>query len=145
MGVVDRFGLFRLTGGTWTKVEDLRGGYGTTGDEVVFALPLRDLGLRAGGKLSEFDRHGVSTNNVLAGPHTHLGWLGDVFVLPFRVPFASILSIGDLLIVMGMVAFVYRTCAPKTATRSGNVFAPLRSAAFRRAACRPIRSAARRE
>jgi MFS family permease len=86
----------------------------------------------AGGKLSEFDRHGVSTNNVLAGPHTHLGWLGDIFVLPFRVPFASILSIGDLLIVMGMVAFVYRTCAPKAVTRSGNVFAPLRSAAFRR-------------
>ncbi len=86
----------------------------------------------AGGKLSEFDSHGVSTNNVLAGSHTHLGWLGDVFVLPFRVPFASILSIGDLLIVLGMVGFVYRTCAPSAGSRPAHVFAPLRSAAFRR-------------
>jgi len=86
----------------------------------------------AGGKLSEFDRHGVSANNVLAGDHTRLGWLGDVFVLPFRVPFASILSIGDLLIVLGTVAFVYRSCAPSSGPRSSNVFDPLRSAAFRR-------------
>jgi hypothetical protein len=80
----------------------------------------------AGGKLSEFDRHGISANNVLANGHTHLGWLGDVFVLPFAVPFASILSIGDFLIVMGMVAFVYRTCAPGPSGRPVNVFLPLR-------------------
>jgi MFS family permease len=86
----------------------------------------------AGGKLSEFDRNGISANNVLAGSNAHLGWLGDVFVLPFRVPFASILSIGDLLIVLGTVAFVYRTCAPSGGERSGNVFAPLANPAFRR-------------
>ena len=85
----------------------------------------------AGGRLSEF-HNGISTNNVLANGHTRLGWLGDVFVLPFRVPFASILSIGDLLIVLGTVAFVYRSCAPSGGPRSTNVFAPLRSAAFRR-------------
>jgi len=85
----------------------------------------------AGGRLSEF-HHGISTNNVLANAHTRVSWLGDVFVLPFRVPFASILSIGDLLIVLGTVAFVYRSCAPSSGSRSTNVFTPLRSAAFRR-------------
>ena len=48
------FGLFRQdpTTGLFTQVATLRGGYGTTGEEVVFALPLRDIGLRTGGKLS---------------------------------------------------------------------------------------------
>ena len=39
------FGLFRLgQNGLWRQVATLRGGYGTTGAEVVFSLPLRDLG-----------------------------------------------------------------------------------------------------
>lgn len=47
------FGLFRETSaGDWTKVATLRGGYGTTGEEVVFALPLADLGAQAGAQLS---------------------------------------------------------------------------------------------
>ena len=47
------FGLFRLEpNGLWAQVATLRGGYGTTGDEVVFALPLRDIGLSDGGRLS---------------------------------------------------------------------------------------------
>jgi hypothetical protein len=45
---------------------------------------------------------GVASNNVLAGAHTHLAWLGDVFPLPARVPFANALSIGDVLIVLGV-------------------------------------------
>jgi len=51
--VDDSFSLFRRSaGGTWTQVATLKGGYGTTGEEVVFALPLRDLGLQGGGRLS---------------------------------------------------------------------------------------------
>ena len=38
------FQLYRDDAGTWTHVADLNGGYGTTGDEVVFALPIDDLG-----------------------------------------------------------------------------------------------------
>ena len=46
------FGLFRLgADGTWTQVATLRGGYGTTGDEVVFALPLKAIGVGTGGRL----------------------------------------------------------------------------------------------
>jgi hypothetical protein len=45
------FGLFRYDG-NWRQVATLHGGFGTTGQEVVFAVPLADLGLRDGGVLS---------------------------------------------------------------------------------------------
>ena len=48
------FGLFRRdANGLWSQVATLRGGYGTTGEEVVFSVPLRDLGLRHGGRLRQ--------------------------------------------------------------------------------------------
>ena len=95
-------------------------------------MPVSAQAWRAsGGDLSVFVG-GVSDNNVLAGPGTHLRLLSDIFALPPQLPLASVLSVGDILIVIGMVAFVYRTCAPAVATGGSNVFAPLRSAAFRR-------------
>lgn len=46
------FGLFRQDGrGRWIHTADLAGGYGTTGQEVVFALPLSDVGAGGGGRL----------------------------------------------------------------------------------------------
>jgi predicted MFS family arabinose efflux permease len=75
---------------------------------------------------------GSSANNVLAGAGTHLAWLGDVFPLPPAVPFSTVISIGDILMLLGMVAFVYRSCAPRPVGPATNLLAPLRSAAFRR-------------
>ena len=51
------FGLFDCSGllPTCIKVADLHGGYGTTGERIVFALPLEALGLEAGGDLSEVE------------------------------------------------------------------------------------------
>ena len=46
------FGLFRCDGGICTEVTQLEGGYGTMGDNVVAALPLRHLGLENGGRIS---------------------------------------------------------------------------------------------
>jgi len=47
------FGLFREgPGGSWSKIATLRGGYGTTGQEVVFSVPLADLGASNGARLS---------------------------------------------------------------------------------------------
>ena len=47
------FGLFRQNaGGTWQQVADLRGGYGTTGEEIDVSIPLRALGIGRGGQLS---------------------------------------------------------------------------------------------
>ncbi len=79
-------------------------------------------------------RTGYFHNNVLTTAHTHLSFLGDVFALPTAVPMASALSVGDMLVVLGMVAFVYRTCSPRPARSAGgsSVLAPLRYPDFRR-------------
>jgi Tol biopolymer transport system component len=54
-GLAASFGLFRMAAGGWTHVADLRGGYGTTGEEVVAALPLTDIGAQHGARLSSVD------------------------------------------------------------------------------------------
>jgi predicted MFS family arabinose efflux permease len=86
----------------------------------------------SGNPLSDFNARGISDNNTLAGPHTHLAFLSDVFAVPSVVPHASVLSIGDFLVVIGMVAFVYRACVPPAQGARTQLFAPLRSDAFRR-------------
>ena len=45
------FGLFRKAPGGYVRVRGLRGGYGTTGHQVVVALPLAHLGLQDGGAI----------------------------------------------------------------------------------------------
>ena len=50
------FGLFDCTlSPACMKVADLEGGYGTTGERVVFSLPLDTIGLQNGGELSEVE------------------------------------------------------------------------------------------
>jgi Tol biopolymer transport system component len=50
------FELFDCTSrAVCTKVADLRGGYGTTGERTVFSVPLSDIGLKAGGRLSQVE------------------------------------------------------------------------------------------
>lgn len=46
------FGLFRCAGAC-TEVAKLKGGYGTMGESVVSAIPLRALGLQNGGELKD--------------------------------------------------------------------------------------------
>jgi MFS family permease len=104
---------------------------------VIFAnggrMPVSADAWRAsGGDVSVFAPSGFADNNVLSGPGTHLRWLSDVFAVPPQIPLATVLSIGDLLIVIGMVAFVYRVCTPRTGVSSRHVLEPLRSAPFRR-------------
>ena len=86
----------------------------------------------AGNSLSAFNSEGISDNNVLANADTHLRWLSDIFAVPAQVPLASVLSIGDVMMVIGMVAFVYRSCTGAKGTSTMQVLGPLRSAAFRR-------------
>lgn len=49
------FGLFDCTDSRpkCTKVADLRGGYGTTGERIVFSLPLEEIGLAGGGEIRD--------------------------------------------------------------------------------------------
>jgi len=49
---------------------------------------------------------GVHANTVVAGPGTLLAWLGDVIPVPPPIPAANVVSIGDVLIAAGAVAFL---------------------------------------
>jgi len=113
-------------------------GFGLLSNVVVIfsnggRMPVSGEAWQAAGKsLSAFNSDGISDNNVLANADTHLRWLSDIFAVPAQMPLASVLSIGDVLMVIGMVAFVYRSCTPATGTSTVQVLQPLRSAAFRR-------------
>jgi hypothetical protein len=62
------FGLFDCTDSPiCTKVADLRGGYGTTGERVVFSLPLDLIGLEGGGTLSDVEAYSA-LGSYLTGP-----------------------------------------------------------------------------
>jgi hypothetical protein len=78
----------------------------------------------------------VSTN-AAAGPDTALPWLGNVIALA-GVPRAGIISIGDVMILAGAIAFVYRSCVPAV---DGS--AALRLPALRSLRCPSLAPAAR--
>ena len=71
-------------------------------------------------------------NNVLIGPHTPLWWLGDLFPLPTIIPLSNAVSLGDILMLFGVVAFVYRACTDRIESPPRRLIEPLRVAAFRR-------------
>ena len=53
----------------------------------------------------------IAYNNVVAADaHTRLPWLGDIIALPHGMPLTNALSIGDILLIVGMTAFVHRAC-----------------------------------
>lgn len=74
---------------------------------------------------------GAYNNNVLAGAHAHLAWLGDIFALPASVPLATAISVGDLLILTGMIVFV-ATGGRDPWSQAAALREPLRVSSFRR-------------
>jgi hypothetical protein len=75
--------------------------------------------------------HGVY-NNVALASGTHLRWLGDAFPLPRIVPLANALSIGDLLLLVGVIIFVFRASFPVDQSGRGRTLDALSVSAFRR-------------
>jgi hypothetical protein len=66
------FGLFGANGnGTWAELDRLRGGYGTTGEEVVATVPLRALGLDEGGQVGHLQAF-AAIGSYLTGPAMNL-------------------------------------------------------------------------
>jgi hypothetical protein len=53
---------------------------------------------------------GFTNSGVRARPH--LLWLGDVFALPAGFPLANVLSVGDVLLLVGAGLLVHRACRP---------------------------------
>ena len=64
------------------------------------------------------------TNAALAGAHTWLPFLGDLFVLPRPLPFATVFSIGDVLIGVGAAVFLIRTMHLPMTTDGVDVASP---------------------
>lgn len=84
-----------------------------------------------GRSAEDLTRDGVY-NNVVLAHKAHLGWLGDIFPLPSAVPLANSLSIGDLLILLGVVTFAFRASLPPAKSRRGQTLELLAAKPFRR-------------
>jgi MFS family permease len=84
-----------------------------------------------GRSAAELTRHGVY-NNVALAHGAHLAWLGDVFPLPRLVPLTNSLSIGDLLVVLGVATFAFRASLPAATSRRGQTAELLAVKPFRR-------------
>lgn len=94
-------------------------------------MPVSLKSWTASGKpAAELTRHGFYDNVVLAS-HAHFSWLGDVFALPRVVPLANSLSIGDLLILLGVITFVVRGSLPSGQDRFGRTRETLSVDSFR--------------
>jgi Na+/melibiose symporter-like transporter len=72
-----------------------------------------------------------------ASDHVHrFGFLGDIFALPKQLPIANTFSIGDLLIGLGMIAFIVIVSLPRGegTVAPSRIIEPLRIRPFRRLA-----------
>jgi hypothetical protein len=58
-------------------------------------------------------RSGFNNSGALA--HPHLAWLGDIMVTPAWLPFRNMLSVGDIVLVVGAVVLVMAASRHQTA------------------------------
>lgn len=77
---------------------------------------------------------GIEGSNV--SQHVHRLWfLGDVFAIPKALPLSNVFSVGDLLIAVGMVAFVVHvstTDGGRSAVSARRLLQPFATAPYRR-------------
>lgn len=74
-------------------------------------MPASATALRAAGWVTTADQlvsQGRYHNVVLMGETTRLNWLGDILYLPSWVPFSAVFSVGDVLIMAGLVWLIAR-------------------------------------
>jgi hypothetical protein len=69
-------------------------------------MPASAHALRVAGRSAH--EQGFTNSEVVA--HPHLAFLGDVVPLPSPMPLANVLSIGDLLIAVGLFVLVHSIC-----------------------------------
>jgi hypothetical protein len=65
------------------------------------------------------DKTGFANSMPVSDPR--LLWFGDVFAIPAGWPFANVFSIGDVLLVLGVMWMVHRTCRRPRAATNGDV------------------------
>jgi hypothetical protein len=89
-------------------------GFGMLLNLVVIAanggyMPTTPERLEAAGLLkaaAELRRTGTYANNILIEQNTPLWFLGDLFYVPSWVPLANVFSLGDLLLALGLIAYL---------------------------------------
>jgi len=72
-------------------------------------MPTTPERLEAAGLLEAAERlrqTGTYANNTLITPDTPLWFLGDIFYVPSWLPLANVFSLGDLLIALGLIAYL---------------------------------------
>lgn len=52
--------------------------------------------------------------NSAAVADAHLAWLGDTFALPSGVPLANVFSVGDVVLVLGVLVLLHVCCGSRT-------------------------------
>jgi Major Facilitator Superfamily/Transketolase, C-terminal domain/Family of unknown function (DUF5317) len=92
-------------------------------------MPISEAAAEAAG-LETFERSNVDPGGE------RLWFLGDIFALPYQLPWANIFSVGDLLIGFGMIAFIVAaSLGPGSGSLSASrIVEPLRNSAYRRLA-----------
>jgi len=79
----------------------------------------------------------LNPDSNVAASADRLAFLGDVFALPARLPFATAFSVGDVLIGLGVIGFVVVVSlgdGPERRLAPGRLVAPLADPTFRRVA-----------
>jgi hypothetical protein len=96
-------------------------------------MPARAGALEAAGR--PVAEESFRNSAALADPH--LPWLGDTFAIPSGVPLANVFSVGDIVLVLGVLVLLHVTCetapgAPLSRRRSRS---PDRPASSSRVGC----------
>ena len=112
---------------------------------LAAGMLLNALAIVANGGVMPLSRRAADAAGISPGPDAnvstgadHLRILGDVFALPIRVPLANVFSVGDILIGVGMIAFIVATAVGSGEARSvrlGRLTAPLGEGSFRSLTC----------
>ena len=77
LGLLSDFALYRSVGSdSWQRVGALTGGYGTTGEEVVVAVPLAALAATSGRQLGDFAALDSVSGGAIKMPTTSALWTG---------------------------------------------------------------------
>jgi hypothetical protein len=70
-------------------------------------------------RIAGFTSPGSGFANSAAVEHAHLAWLGDVFALPASWPVHNVFSVGDVLLVTGILIGLHVLCGTALARRAG--------------------------
>lgn len=79
-------------------------------------MPARVGALQAAGRPVAED--GFRNSAAVVDPH--LPWLGDTFAIPAQLPLANVFSVGDVVLVLGVLVLLHATCGSRLPWKTGS-------------------------